>query len=240
MSFDHIFNKLDIEADPFVLCELHGKCDMKIGRRAGAMLHYVLSGRGEIIIQDHPPFEVCRGSLVLVPALQSHTLRSYGETGQPIPDCHPAELNLAQHLLKGVQPKSGGKLLAICSRVNVGLRGVENLIDLVREPLVEMIEKDSPMVASVEQLLQELSTPTLGSRALIRVLLLQCMIYLLRKRLLAHDPALNWMAALTDERLWNALFDARQAKPPSWLRKSCKCSRDEPFIIRGTVFRRLR
>jgi transcriptional regulator GlxA family with amidase domain len=31
------------------------------------------------------------------------------------------------------------------------------------------------------------------------------MIHLLRKRLLAHDPALNWMAALIDEGLWNAL-----------------------------------
>ena len=40
---------------------------------------------------------------------------------------------------------------------------------------------------------------------MIRALLLECMIQLLRKRLLARDPALNWMAALIDQGLWNAL-----------------------------------
>jgi AraC-like DNA-binding protein len=205
MSFEHIFDEMDVEADPFALCELQGKCDLRLGCLSGATLHYILSGRGEITFQASPPIEVSQGSLVLVPALHSHTLRSYGETGQPIPVCHPAELNLAQYILKSEQSKPDGKLLAICSRVKVGLRGVDDLVDPVREPIVELVAADSSMVAPVEQLLQELSATTLGSRAFIRVLLLQCMIHLLRKRLLAHDPALNWMAALIDEGLWNAL-----------------------------------
>ncbi len=40
---------------------------------------------------------------------------------------------------------------------------------------------------------------------MIRVLVLQCMIYLLRERLLAHDPTLNWMPALIDDGLWGTL-----------------------------------
>jgi AraC-like DNA-binding protein len=146
-----------------------------------------------------------RGTLVLVPSLHSHTLRSFGDPGHPIPDCHPAELDLVRHLQSGEQADTGGKLLAICSDVKVGLRGVGGLVDLVREPIVEQVASDSPMSAPVDRLLQELSAPTLGSRAMIRALLLQCIIQLLRTRLQARDPALNWMAALIDERLWSAL-----------------------------------
>jgi len=57
----------------------------------------------------------------------------------------------------------------------------------------------------VERLLAELAAPGLGSRAMIRALLLQCMIHLLRQRVAAQDRALEWMAALADERLWAAL-----------------------------------
>ena len=80
-----------------------------------------------------------------------------------------------------------------------------NSHDLVREPIVEEVATDSALSAPVDRLLRELSAPTLGSRAMIRALLLECMIQLLRKRLQARDPALSWMAALIDERLWSAL-----------------------------------
>ena len=205
MSYEHIFNEMQIEADPFALCELHGKCDLGLGRLTGATLHYILVGRGEIVFQDQPPIEVKQGTLVLVPGHKAHTLRSFGATGEPIPHCRPAELDLEQYLLKNEQINPNARLLAVCSNVKVGLHGVDDLVDLVREPLIEHVEASNSLVDPVEQLLEELSAPTLGSRAMVRVLLHQCMIHLLRKRLLAHDPALNWMAALIDEGLWSAL-----------------------------------
>ncbi len=205
MTFEHVFNELEIDAEPFALCELQGRCDMGLGRRSGATLHYVLAGRGEILFRGRPPVGVARGTLVLVPALHSHTLRSFGEPGRPLPDCRPAELGLVRHLETGAGADSAGKLLAVCSDVTVGLRGVGGLVDLVREPIVEEVETGSALSAPVDRLLRELSAPTLGSQALIRALLLECMIQLLRMRLQARDPALNWMAALIDEGLWSAL-----------------------------------
>jgi AraC-like DNA-binding protein len=209
MSFEHVFNELEIAAEPFALCELQGRCDLGLGRRAGATLHYVLEGRGEIVFRGRPPVGVKRGTLILVPALLSHTLRSFGEPGRPIPDCQPAELDLMRHLQTGDEAgdetDSAGKLLAVCSDVKVGLRGVGGLVDLVREPIVEEVAAENALSAPVDRLLRELSAPTLGSQAMVRALLLECMIQLLRKRLQARDPALNWMAALIDEGLWSAL-----------------------------------
>lgn len=205
MLYDHIFDQMEISAEPFALCVLQGRCSLGLGSLPRATLHYVLAGRGELVCRGRPPIRIERGTLVLVPAAQPHTLRSFGDNSHPLPDCHPAELDLALHLRKADDAPNQGKLLAICGRVSIGIRGTKGLVDLVREPIVETIAADDPMQGPVDRLLHELSSPGLGARAMVRTLLLECMIHLLRTRLQARDPALNWMSALTDERLWAAL-----------------------------------
>ena len=205
MGFDHVFDRLDIDAKPFALCELQGRCDMGLPRRSTATLHYVLAGDGEVAIRGRPAIPVTEGTLVLVPATQTHTLRSFGAGGHPIPDCHPAELDLVHHLGGRGGSAADDKLLAICSQVVVGFRGVGDLIDLVREPIVEQVVPGGGIARSVDQLLKELSSPRLGSRAMVRALLLQGVIQLLRNRLDSGDPALVWMSALADQKLWSAL-----------------------------------
>ncbi len=206
MDYDYIFDELEIRTDPFALCELRGACDLGLGRDASATLHYILSGEGEISIRGRPPLKVARGSLVLIPALQSHVLHSFGSVHDPLPDCKPAALRLA-HLLKvsvNATPQSG-QLTALCAHVGVSLRGASNLIDLIREPLVESISKDSGMERLVSSLLFEVSHPTLGSAAMTRAILLQAVIEMLRVRLKQQDNAFHWMTALRDTSVWNAL-----------------------------------
>jgi len=205
MSFEHIFDEMEIDADPFALCELQGRCDLGLGRQAFATLHYTLAGQGKIIIGDRPTIDVAPGSLVLVPATQPHTLRNHGQRRHPLPTCHPAELGLARHLSTGGDAEDAGRLMTICGRIKLGVRGMRGLVDLIREPIVEHIDAGNDLVTPLKQLLQELAEPRLGARAMIRVLLQQCMIHLLRQRMLADDRALQWMAALADESLWSAL-----------------------------------
>lgn len=205
MSLERIFNEMSVTAEPFALCELQGQCSLGLDSQSGTTLHYILAGHGEVVFKGHAPIRVEPGTLVLIPTLRSHTLRSFGVIGNPLPQCHPAELDLAAHLRRGNNSQADDRLLAVCSHVNIGLRGTNDLINLIREPVIETVTAQSPVLAPIEQMLVELSSPSLGSRALIRAILTQCMIHLLRNKLLARDPGLNWMAALVDERLWTAL-----------------------------------
>jgi len=52
----------------------------------------------------------------------------------------------------------------------------------IRAPVVENQTGDQGLAAPIEQLLCELSRPRHGSRAMIRALLMQCMIELIRRR----------------------------------------------------------
>lgn len=78
-------------------------------------------------------------------------------------------------------------------------------MDLIRAPLVEHLGPLDRVRSALDEFVKELASPTIGSRALARSLLLQCLILLMRKRLSAGDPAMRWMRGLTNESLWNAM-----------------------------------
>jgi len=204
MKYDHIFDELEISTDPFALCELRGACDLGLGRDTSATLHYILSGEGEISVSARTPIKVSRGMLVFIPALRSHALHSYGTNNDPIPECKPAVLKLAS-LMAGSEQGDHGQLTSLCAHVTVGLRGVTDIIDIIREPMIETVLSPSQMHPTLQTLLVEVSKPRLGSRAMIRALLMQCMIGMLRKRLKENESTLRWMAALADPTVWNAL-----------------------------------
>lgn len=203
-KYDHILDELDIVTDPFALCELRGASDLGLGRDASATLHYILSGEGEISLRGRAPIKVSRGMLVFIPALQSHALHSFGGNHHPIPECKPAALKLAS-LMAGSEQVESGQLTALCAHVTVGLRGIRDIIDVIREPMIENVSSPSHMRPALQALLIEVSNPSLGSRAMIRALLMQCVIDMLRKRLTEEGDAMRWMAALADPSIWNAL-----------------------------------
>lgn len=205
MNYEFVFDELDIRAEPFALCELRGKCDLGLGRNAATTLHYVLAGHGELLLPKRAPLPVRRDTLILVPAFQPHTLRSFGGCREPVPVCKPADLDLLHLLHQSDQVQRDDKLLAVCARVTISLRDVRGLIDLVREPMAAQIPAREPMASPLRQILVELSNPGLGSRAMVRALLLQCVIGLLRERIRARDGSVAWMSALKDRALWNAL-----------------------------------
>ena len=120
MSLDTVFDELDVIADPFALCELQGRCTLGLDSQAAATLHYILAGEGELLLPGLAPIRLGPGTLALVPTMQPHRLRSFGAPGHPIPECHPAELDLASHLIVGEQRHDTERLLAICSRLKVG------------------------------------------------------------------------------------------------------------------------
>ncbi len=205
MNFEHIFDQLEISTDPFALCELQGKCDLNVGRDSNVSLHYILNGEGELAIQDSAPIKIRSGSLVLIPALKSHALRSYGMATDSHLNCAPPELKL-QHVLAVDQVNDGiGQVIALCAHLRVGLRGAVDVIELIREPIVEHIEPESALYSTIGQMIKELSEPAAGSRAMIRALLTQCVIEMLRRRLKNGDTELRWMSALRDPTVWAAL-----------------------------------
>jgi len=199
---DRILSELDIHADPFAICALEGACSLGLGRNPGSTLHYVLGGRGRITFQTLAPLPLLPGRLVLVPASLGHSLMNDGGGQVGLPACEPAGLDLERHIAMG---KGDGNMLVLCSHVTLGMRDTHGLVDLLRTPLWMDVAQSGTAAGAMRALMAEMTCPRAGRGAMIRVLLLQCMIELLRDRLEAGDPAVLWLRALADPGLWQAL-----------------------------------
>lgn len=199
---DHILSEIDISADPFAICALHGTCSLGLGRGPGATLHYVLGGQGQVLLPGSHPMTLTPGCLVLVPANASHSLLSTGIGQTALPACRPAGMDIEEHIARG---EGGGALMVLCARITLSLRGTHGLIDLLRAPLTLELTHHPGARRAIEALLHEMSHPRNGRRAMVRALLLQCMIEMLRNRLDAGDAAVAWLGGLADPRLWHSL-----------------------------------
>ncbi len=199
---DRILSELEISADPFAICALEGACSLGLGRVPRATLHYVLGGQGELRLPGHAPLRLAPGRLVLVPAAMRHSLCNMGGGQVGVPACEPAGLDLEAHIARG---EAGGNMVVLCSTISLGLRGAHGLIDLLRVPLSLDVATSAIAAQAMEALLSEMSTARAGARAMVRALLLQCMIEMLRQRLEERDPAVTWLAGLADPGLWRAL-----------------------------------
>ncbi len=199
--FEDILNNLDVSLEPFAVCELYGNCQLGLGLRSNAILHYVLGGEGEVVIEGHSRCPVAEGSLILVPAFARHSLRGSGIAEVPLPDCKPLDDGF-QVIREGDGARS---MTAICGRVDVFYKGLQGAFPLIRSPLVEHLAPEDSVRVALNAFVTEMSNPTLGTLALGRTLLQQCMIVLLRRRKQAGDAALCWIDGVTDENTWGAL-----------------------------------
>ncbi len=201
MIADHVLDALDVTLEPFALCEVHGEASLGLGRRSHAVLHYVLAGRGFVTVDGYPPIAAQAGSVILIPAFAAHSMHASGAGFDTLPDCRPIEVSI-QHLRAGT---GQGVLAAICGRVSIVYRGLSGTMDLLTSPVIEHLDSSDRVRGAMEDLVAELANPTVGTRALSRSLLLQCIILLFRRRLQAGDRSLAWMQGLADESLWDAV-----------------------------------
>lgn len=96
-------------------------------------------------------------------------------------------------------------LRAICGQIEVSYRGVRGALNLLKTPIVEHLPPGDRVRNALNEFVYELANPTVGTRALARSLMSQCVILLLRRRYKAGDPSLKWMEGTTDKTLWTVL-----------------------------------
>lgn len=199
---DRILDAIEITAEPFAICALEGACSMGLGRRPRATLHYVLGGQGVLSVQGATPLDLAPGRLVLVPASRSHSLVNRGGAQAGMSACCPAGLDLESHVARG---EGKGVMVVLCATISLGLRGTHGLIDLLRAPLTLDVAASPVAAQAMAALVAEMGADRPGQRAMVRALLLQCLIEMLRTRLEAGDPGVTWLAALADPGLWQGL-----------------------------------
>jgi len=200
-DLETLLARLEIEVDPFALCEVRGGGRLAMGAEATATLHFVLAGRGRLEVAGAGGLVIEAGSLVVVPRAAAHRLVA-AQSGTPsLPRCAPLSGDW-QRLRAG--SGEAGVLLA-CGRVLATLQHGRGLFDFLERPIIETLPARDPLRRTVEDLLAELAQPRPGTRRLARSMMEQALIHLLRRHCPDGVCRAPWLKALWDERAGRAV-----------------------------------
>jgi AraC-like DNA-binding protein len=204
LSLEKLLDGLEIDVEPFALCEVRGKGRLDVGRRKEAILHYVLAGAGQLEIGEGETISLLTGTVLIVPRRLPHRLEAVETAAAPavpLPKCAP--LGAGCQRLQAGDGETG--ILVACGSLRATYRGTHGLFDFLAEPIVAHLEPEHPIRRSLDLLLTELAAPKAGTRALVRALMQQCLVLLLRRHCASGDCHVPWLRALEDPRLGRAV-----------------------------------
>ena len=222
---DDLLATLDVSLHAFALCDIQSGYRLTFGAMDAVVVHYVLAGRGSVHQQDAPPVEFGPHSMLVIAPRKAQSLAAepVSRTVEAEKSCRLIADGLVRFVARdgegvdGVQgfeaPGEGG-LLVVCGTITATLGGRFGLFDHLAEPVVADITAEPRMHAAFDQLLLELGTPGVGSRALSEALMKQCLVLLMRNLLARGGAETALFSALADPRLARAV-SAVLARPGS-------------------------
>ena len=201
LTLDQILDGLSVEVMPFALCEARGAGQLDLGRRDYATMHYVLAGSGVFNVSGWPGIMVDAGTVLITPPSAGETLQANKLTECEALICAPLDPQWHTH-----QAGSGPNgVIVACGEIKASYCDIDGLFNYLQEPLVTHMHEHAGLKLALDELLNELAAPKAGTKSLVRALMQQCMIHILRSYgSIDHSP-LSWMVAAQDNRLWHAV-----------------------------------
>ena len=204
MLLDRLLASLRVEVAPLTVCDVRRGWRVVMPPEGHVSLHFVVRGHGRLRDADGRTHPLHEGSVFVGPP-------GGGLRVEP-PDDAAHELDAAadcslpeQGLRRMVAGAGDGALLMVCGAVRATYGGSVGLFDGLREPLIVEFEDDPRIRAVFEALLAEQANPAPGSQTMMRALMTQGLVAVLRRLCDCGTCTLPWMVALGDDRLVRAL-----------------------------------
>jgi AraC-like DNA-binding protein len=193
---ERLMQGLDIVVRPFAVCRVGAGRQIDLGRSETAAIHYLLSGAGRIHLSGHRDIDLAAGHAVIVPAA---TTQSFAAAGEGDAAASASDM-LALH-----EPVRDGEAVMVCGTLGATYRTGHCLFEYLPEPIAIDGTTDSVFATAFEALLGEMLHPQPGSDTLIRALMQQCPVLVLRRYCESGERRVPWLSALEDERLAQAV-----------------------------------
>jgi len=211
MLLDSLLSHLELRVEPFAVCDIRRGGRLQLAPPASVVLHFVVAGRGELLVPPRSRLPLAADQLVLVPPGLQHTIESAARSGRAVrADSSEIPFDSGIHRIEVGDGEEG--LVVACGRVHASYGGLKGLFDRLREPLVVDFSQSPAVRTAFDTLLAESTDPQPGGEAMVSALMHQCFVLLLRRLCEARDCRLPWLEAVLDEQLGRAV-DAMQQHP---------------------------
>ncbi len=202
MLLEQLLQGLDVTVQPFAVCRVSAGQRLDLGRADSAVIHYMLAGEGRFVIDDGRAIALAPGSAVIVPPARRQTLEAPNAGGRP---CQTTAAALLCRTMTLDRPPEEAEAVMACGEIHAVYHHGHGLFDYLREPIVVDRDDDGQFSRTFESLLNELSDPQPGGDMLVRALMQQCLVLVLRRHCESGECRVPWLVALEDERLGRAV-----------------------------------
>jgi AraC family transcriptional activator of mtrCDE len=208
MLLDRLLASLRVEVAPFAVCDVRRGWRVLMPPEGHVSLHFVVRGQGRLREPEGRVHALHEGTVFVAPPASSvsRTLRVEPPDGAAHELDAAADCSLPEHGLRRMVAGAGdGALLMVCGAVRATYGGSVGLFDGLREPVIVELEDDPRIRGVFEALLAEQAAPAPGSQTMMRALMTQGLVAVLRRLCDSGTCTLPWMVALGDDRLVRAL-----------------------------------
>jgi AraC-like DNA-binding protein len=195
---DDLLASLDVEVRTFSVCKVENGWALGLDADPVPVIHYGLKGSGIARFPDGLAVTIEPHDFALVPPRQPHRVDTAGDNLNVVPATENCAV-LADGMLE-LRAGSEPDLVMVCGKIDATYAGTLGLFDHLGHPIVVRLRRSDPLRQAFEAMLDELASPTLGTRALADALLKQCLVLLVR-RIARGEREPAWLAGLIDSRL---------------------------------------
>lgn len=177
---DQLLQLLNVAVDAFAVCEVGEGCGLSFPAWNKIVVHFVLKGEGSVECEAGI-FPLRQGMIAIVPKNLAKQLNGRGRVGKVLDAGEVCPLGPGFVTVR-TYPSEGEGLTVACAVVSATIGEGLGLFDHLWQPLVEQPPGHTlPHVFNA--MLQELAEPGSGTKAIVEVLMKQCLILLLREHL---------------------------------------------------------
>jgi len=202
---DHLLATMDVAVEAFAICEVRKGFQLVGGPSAAIEVHYVLSGTMHLMIPGQPVIVCGPGSVVLIPPGLAQTMAADDQPAHDVSAAEHCTMTREGMMLFDATGGGSGDLRVVCGLIMASISGSFGLLDAVTRPIVEDLREVPIVRQGFALMLDEISAPTLGSRALIGALMKACVVMLLRRHFAGSGHDFGVLSNLRDPRLGKAV-----------------------------------
>ncbi len=204
MLLDRLLASLRVEVAPFAVCEVLRGWRLRMPPDGHVGLHFVVRGQGRLLGTEGRSFALTEGTVFVTPPEQAVRVEPPATDDGDLSQA--ASCSLPEHgLLRMIDPDDEATLMLVCGAVRATYGGSIGLFSGLRQPLVVDFGPDPRVRGMFEGLLAEQADRGPGSATMMRALMTQGLVAVLRRLCDGGECSLPWLQALADDRLVRAL-----------------------------------
>lgn len=204
-NLERLLCLLDVRLHVIALCEVGIGWRLKMPPMESVLVHYVLQGKGVVRSEDGTVAFFGPGTLLFLPAGYGHELAAIGDEPN-VATAKDTAFAIADGLMRFSAGGSQPEIVTVCGTISADYGNLD-LFQHMREPIAEDASDSRAIQTAFSLLVEELSAPRFGTRALCEALMKQCLIVALRAQMERGDFSLLPIVGLRDPRLMRALLE---------------------------------